>query len=61
MMKHVAADAKEKFGNMTAKAEEKMDKAKACGTEKITPDFPQTLPSYFPAIDAMTCTRSIRG
>lgn len=34
MMKHVAADAKEKLGNVTAKAEEKMDSAKASATEK---------------------------
>jgi hypothetical protein len=36
MMKHMAADAKEKVGNMTAKAEEKMDKAKASATEKVS-------------------------
>lgn len=34
MMKHMAADAKEKVGNVTAKAEEKMEKAKASATEK---------------------------
>jgi len=34
MMKHAAADAKEKLGNVTAKVEEKMDKAKASATEK---------------------------
>ena len=35
-MKHMAADAKKKVGNMTAKAEEKMEKAKASATEKVS-------------------------
>lgn len=34
-VKHAAANAKEKVGNMTAKVEEKMDKGKASAAEKV--------------------------
>lgn len=34
-VKHAAANAKEKLGNVTAKVEEKMDKGKASAAEKV--------------------------